>query len=173
MPHTFETAPTGRAKCRGCNALIAKGELRFGERVPNPYGDGEATLWFHPICGMYKRPEAFLDALGTNDVTLPDRDRLEREAREGIAHRRLPRIDGAERAPSGRAHCRSCREVITKGEWRFSLVYFEEGRFQPSGYVHAKCSKEYFGTVDILERVRHFGRLEEGEVEDIRRVVGA
>lgn len=40
MPHVFEHAPSGRAKCRGCDAVIAKGALRFGERLPNPYGDG-------------------------------------------------------------------------------------------------------------------------------------
>ena len=96
------------------------------------------TLWFHPVCGMYKRPEPFLEALTAADVLREDRERLELLAREGIAHRRLPRIDGAARAPSGRARCRSCREMIAKGEWRFPLVYFEEGRFQPLGYVRGR-----------------------------------
>ena len=50
MPHVFEPAPTGRAKCRGCGRAIAKGELRFGERLPNPFAEGEMTLWFHPLC---------------------------------------------------------------------------------------------------------------------------
>ena len=171
MPHVFEISPSARAKCRGCGAQVAKGELRFGERLPNPFGEGEMTLWFHPICGMFKRPEPFLEALAATDAVLEERERLERLAREGIQHRRLPRINGAELAPSGRAHCRSCREIISKGEWRFSLVYFLEGRFEPSGYVHAKCSQEYFGTTDVIERVRHFSRLEESELDEIRRAL--
>jgi hypothetical protein len=38
----------------------------------------------------------------------------------------VPRLHGAERAASGRASCRSCRELIGKGEWRLPLVFFEE-----------------------------------------------
>ncbi len=56
MPHVFEPAPTGRAKCRGCGRPIEKGEARFGERIPNPFAEGETTLWFHPLCAAYKRP---------------------------------------------------------------------------------------------------------------------
>ena len=63
MAHVFEPAATGRSKCRGCGERIAAGELRFGETMPNPFADGETTLWFHPECGAYKRPEPFLEAL--------------------------------------------------------------------------------------------------------------
>jgi hypothetical protein len=35
MPHLFEPAPSGRAECRGCGRRIQRGELRFGERLPN------------------------------------------------------------------------------------------------------------------------------------------
>ena len=171
MAHVFETSPSARAKCRGCGAPIAKGELRFGERLPNPFGEGEMTLWFHPICGLYKRPEPFLEALAAGDVPLDDTERLQRLAQEGITHRRLPRIDGAERAPSGRARCRSCREMIGKGEWRFPLVYFSEGRFEASGFVHAKCSREYFGTTDVIERVQHFARLSPDELSEVSAVL--
>jgi hypothetical protein len=47
VPHVIEPASSGRAKCRGCDRPIAKGELRFGERQPNAFGEGEMTLWFH------------------------------------------------------------------------------------------------------------------------------
>jgi hypothetical protein len=56
MPHVFEVASTGRAKCRGCGEPIQRGDTRFGERLPNPYGEGEMTLWFHPRCAAFKRP---------------------------------------------------------------------------------------------------------------------
>jgi hypothetical protein len=169
MPHVFEAAPSGRAKCRGCGEAIAKGELRFGERLPNPYGEGEMTLWFHPVCAMYKRPEPLLEALAAADAPLEDAERFEIGARHGLAHRRLPRLDGTERAPSGRARCRSCREPIPKDGWRISLVFYEEGRFEPGGFIHLGCAAEYFETADILDRVRHFSRLSEAELAEIAR----
>ena len=77
-------------------------------------------------------------------------------ARVGVAHRRVPRVNGAQRAPTGRAKCRSCREPIAKESWRIPLVYFEDGRFEPSGFIHAACALSYFETLDILDRARHF-----------------
>jgi hypothetical protein len=171
MPHVFEIAPTGRAKCRGCGDAIAKGDLRFGERLPNPFGEGEMTLWFHPECGALKRPASYLEAAAEGAPGLPDAARLEAIAREGVAHRRLPRIDGAQRSPSGRARCRHCRETIEKGAWRIQLVYFEDGRFEPSGAVHAGCSSGYFETTDVLERVRRFASLTEEEAAEIRAAI--
>jgi hypothetical protein len=40
MAHVFEPAASGRAKCRGCAQPIQRGELRFGERLPNPFAEG-------------------------------------------------------------------------------------------------------------------------------------
>ena len=169
MSHVFETAPTGRAKCRGCGEAIAKGEVRFGERLPNPYGDGEMTLWFHPVCGMYKRPEPFLEALAETEESVEDAERLERLARVGLEHGRLQRLDGAARSPSGRARCRSCREPIPKDGWRISLVYYQEGRFEPAGFIHAGCSHAYFETEDVIDRVAHFAKLTADELDEISR----
>jgi hypothetical protein len=169
MAHLFESATSGRAKCRGCGGAIGKGELRFGERLPNPFGEGEMTLWFHPACAMYKRPEPLLEALAAADAPVEDAERLEAGARRSLAHRRLPRLDGTERAPSGRARCRSCREPIAKDAWRISLVFYEEGRFEPGGFIHVACAPAYFETADILDRVRHFSRLSETEIEEIAR----
>src|SRR3954470_9504406 len=106
--HTFEPAASGRSKCRGCGRALQKGELRFGERLPNPFGEGEMTLWFHPLCAAYKRPEAMLEALGQPAGGEPDRDALERAAQQTLSQARLRRIDGAERA-KGQATCRHCR----------------------------------------------------------------
>lgn len=154
MPHVLEIASSGRAKCRGCGLPIAKDELRFGERQPNAFGDGEMTLWFHPRCAAYLRPEPFLEALPTAPQS-PEGD-LESAAQFGIDHRRVPRIHGAERAATGRARCRHCKELIDKGEWRIALVFFEEYRFNPGGFLHAGCSSAYFETVEILPRLQHF-----------------
>jgi len=157
MPHTIEPATSGRAGCRGCGAKIAKGELRLGERFPNPFAEeGELTLWFHLACAAYKRPETMLETLAASEASVERADWLAAAARLGVEHRRLPRVDGAERSPTGRATCRGCRDKIEKDGWRIRLVFFEEDRFAPAGFVHARCAREYFGTTDLLDRVEHF-----------------
>ena len=172
MSHVFETAPTGRAKCRGCGKAIGRGELRFGERVPNPFAEGETTIWFHPVCAAYKRPEALVQALEAAPDGALDREKLERAARGSLAHRRLPRIDGAERSPSGQARCRHCHEPIEKGSWRIRLAYFDEGRFSPGGYVHLACRRDYFETGEVAGPVLHFSLgLSDAERDELRRAL--
>lgn len=168
MAHTIEPATSGRAKCRGCGEKIEKGALRLGERFPNPWGEGDATVWLHLECAAYKRPEPLIEALATTEQEVEGRDELERIAAFGAAHRRLPRLNGVERAPTGRARCRSCRETIEKDVWRIPLEFHEDGRFQASGFVHVRCAKEYFETSDVLDRLRHFGEgLSEGDVGEL------
>lgn len=174
MPHVFEPASSGRAKCRGCGRPIGRGELRFGERLPNPFAEGEMTHWFHPLCAAYKRPDPVLELLGQTAEDVPAREALERAAHGSSAHRRLPRIDGAERAPTGQAKCRSCREPIMRGAWRIRLVFYEDGRFSPSGFVHLDCRKAYFETDDVLDPVLHFSPdLAAEEREELTRATRA
>ena len=164
MKHRIEAASTGRAKCRACGNAIPKGELRFGERLPNPFGDegSETTHWYHLRCGAYRRPESFATVLDN----LPDKEATDLEARaslvaaveEGLAHRRLERINTLEQAPSGRARCRHCRELIGKGEFRVGLVFFEDGMTNPAGYVHVTCAPVYFDTTTLMDRLRHFAK---------------
>jgi len=189
MAHVIEAASSGRAKCRSCDQPIAKGELRFGERQPNAFGEGEMTLWFHLPCAAYSRPEPFLElqsaapadtgtdaGSGAAPAAVPEAqlEQLTEAARFGIAHRRVPRLHGAERATSGRAHCRSCRELIAKAEWRLPLVFFEDYRFSPGGYLHARCARNYFETTAILDRVRHFSpQLREAELAEVAGAIEA
>ncbi len=160
MPHVVEQASTGRAKCRGCGVAIAKGTWRIGEAVPNMFADGEnaeARHWYHPRCAAYRRPDAFLQAVEGADAPVDDRAALVAEAQAGLAHHRLPRLDKAERAASGRASCRQCRTPIVKGAWRLTLTFWEDGRFMPAGYLHPSCVAGYAETTDgVLARVRHF-----------------
>jgi hypothetical protein len=169
MAHVFEPAASGRSKCRGCGEPLAKGEIRFGERLPNPFAENtELTLWYHPLCAAYKRPEAMLESLAQAPEGL-DQAQLEQAAQPGVAHRRLPRVDGAERSPSGHASCRQCREPIAKGTWRIRLSIFDEGRFNPAGYVHLACSPAYFETGAVVDRALHFSpKLTEAERGELR-----
>ncbi len=135
------------------------------------------TLWFHLPCAAYSRPEPFLEtqvelqAAAPADTPLAS---LLAAAHFGIEHRRVPRLHGAERAASGRAHCRCCRDLIGKGEWRLPLVFFEEYRFNPGGYIHAHCAREYFATVDLLDRIRHFSpELREPDLDEVASALAA
>jgi len=171
MPHVFEPAASGRSKCRGCGRALQRGELRFGERISNPFAGGETTLWFHPQCAAYKRPESLLESLASAPGDVTDREALERAARSSLAQPRLPRIDGAERA-KGQASCRHCREPIPRGAWRIRLTIYEEGQFSPAGFIHVACVKDYFGTSDILEQVFHFSpALDDAEREEVHNAV--
>ena len=97
-----------------------------------------------------------LEALKASEESLPDRESLEEAAHFGLEHRRLPRLNGAQQATTGRARCRCCRELIAQHAWRLPLVYYQESRFEPSGYIHADCAAAHLGTTEILDRVRHF-----------------
>jgi hypothetical protein len=165
----IEPAATGRSKCRGCGEAIAAGVLRFGETVPNAFGEGDATHWFHLDCGAFKRPQPFLETLESASATIDDAERLRAHARSGVERERLTRINGAERDKSGRAQCRSCRAAISKGAWRIPLVFYEEGRFMPSGFIHPACAQAYFETSDVMPRVQRFAKgLTEADLAEIR-----
>jgi len=172
MPHVFEVAPTARSKCRGCSRTIERGTVRFGERLPNPFADGEMTLWFHPVCAAYKRPEPLLETL--EGSALPDKELLERAARQSQEHRRLSRIDGAELSPTRQAKCRHCREPIERERWRIRLVFYEEGLFTPGGFIHLECRADYFETADVMDQVLQFSPdLNALQLEDLRKAFGA
>jgi hypothetical protein len=172
VAHVFETASTGRSKCRGCARPIGRGEWRFGERVPNLFAEGETTLWFHPLCGAYKRPQSLLDTLEQANESVPDQESLKRAALASLAHPRVSRIDGAERSPSGQAKCRHCHESIERGSWRIRIVYYEEGRFSPGGYIHLGCRKAYFETDEIHDPILQFSAaLSDTEREELGRML--
>ena len=152
MPSVIERASTGRAKCRVCGQAIARGDERFGEALPNAYGEGDAMFWFHVPCAACARPEALLPVLDQSSMSAKERAPLEALARAGVSDGRLCRILRAERASSGRAKCRHCRELIENGAWRIALQIFEDGRFTPIGTIHASCAVGYFGSEPPLQR---------------------
>jgi hypothetical protein len=172
----IEPAPTGRAKCRACGQAIAKGTPRIGERVPNLFADAddaETTHWYHPVCAAFKRPEPLIEALAHGTAALENEARLRTEAELGIAHRRVVRVDAASRAPSGRATCRDCKQPIEKGGWRIALVFYEDGRFAASGFIHASCAPTYLETPAIMPRLRHFSPdLTEADFVELASALG-
>ena len=104
MPHVIEAATSGRAKCRGCGGTIQQGTLRFGERIANPFGGGEVTLWFHLQCAAYRRPEALLVTLDGANLPQADATKLRADAQLGVAlHRFRVSTASACRPARGRA----------------------------------------------------------------------
>ena len=61
--------------------------------------------------------------------------------------------------PTGQARCRHCHEPIERASWRIRVVFYEEGRFFPGGFVHLACRKPYFET---SRGARAAARLESG-----------
>jgi hypothetical protein len=118
------------------------------------------------------RPEKLLPVLEATTEPVPERDWLLTAAREGIEHPRLQRLTRAERASSGRATCRSCRELIAKGDWRFALQMFEEGRPNSIGTIHVSCTEAYFGTRDVLERAHRLSpELATGDLVELEKAL--
>ncbi|MEM6291543.1 MAG: PARP-type zinc finger-containing protein [Myxococcota bacterium] len=173
--HALEPASTGRSTCRACRTRITKGALRFGERGLNPYGEGESTFWFHPACAAFKRPEAFSSLQEDEELAALVEPMHRDRARAGVASPRLARLSGGQRAKSGRARCRACRERIEKDAWRVAIDIWEEGRFAPLGWLHAGCVLQYAQVQaigDVVDRVLHFTA---GDVDaaDLRAVLSA
>jgi hypothetical protein len=170
MAHLIEPAASGRSRCRGCGTAIRKGELRFGECLDNPYGEGDMTLWFHPRCAAYRRPESFLEALAAHED--PELAPLRAAADFSLAHRRVRRIGSIERAATGRARCRSCRGAIARDGLRIPLLFYEEGMFTASGFVHLECAPGYFESTQLLDCIRHFNPgLDGDDLREIQRLL--
>jgi hypothetical protein len=132
------------------------------------------TLWFHPLCAAYKRPQPLLEALDQTTESTADQQSLRRAILTSVTHPRIPRIDGAEKSRSGQAKCRHCHEPILRESWRIRIVFYDEGRFAPGGYVHLGCRTAYFETDQVLEPVLHFSpALSETERAELIRAFGA
>ena len=132
------------------------------------------TLWFHPLCAAYKRPQSLLEALDQATQSAADQETLRGAVLTSVKYPRIPRIDGAEKSRSGQAKCRNCHEPILLGSWRIRVVFYDEGRFAPGGYVHLGCRAAYFETDEVLEPVLHFSpTLSETERAELIRAFDA
>ncbi len=177
-PDKFEVAPSGRSRCRACGRNIEKSQLRFGEVLESSYGDGDGTaaFWFHPRCAAHRRPEKFVVIARDEQAAagLPDREVMITEAELGLALERLPRLAGAERASSGRARCRHCKELIPAGVWRIKLSTFAEtGFFDPLGFLHVSCAAAYFEIAAIGDRLQQAApELTPADLVEISSLIG-
>ncbi|MBC7795029.1 MAG: hypothetical protein H7Z43_15090 [Clostridia bacterium] len=171
----LEIASSNRSKCRACGTQLEKGVLRFGERAPNPFGDGggELTYWFHPDCAAYRRSEIFVKLTPEDLAEVPEGGKLMERAQTGVSHRRVPRIAGLEHSKSGRAKCRQCKEAIATSTLRILLTWWEEGRMAAMGFLHLGCATAYFETREIMPWLRFTAHDEtHANAEEIMRALG-
>lgn len=172
MSDVIEPAASGRAKCRRCREKIDKGALRFGERVPNAFGEGEATLWYHLTCAAEKRPEKLAAALRERPDAL-ELGELERVIADGVENPKLSAVQRAEHAPTGRARCQHCREKIDKDALRVAYERDEEPMGMASvSYVHAACAVAHFGRAGLLAKLyRTSPVLDDADRDALRRAI--
>ena len=175
--HKIEPAPSGRARCNGCREAIAKGELRFGEAIPNNFGGGgdAAFRWFHLSCAAGKKPLELEAALGRFEGELPTRAALVEAIAETI--RKNPKkarpaaLPFAERAATGRSRCLACEVQIEKGELRIAIereVGVGAMVMKSNGYLHPACALAHTGDQDLLERLRaNSSTLGEEDIADL------
>jgi len=78
--------------------------------------------------GRAKCRGPWLEALPHDE--LEDSDLVASAAEFGIGRRRWPRVNGAERAVTGLARSRPCRELIERQARRISFVFFDEFRLR-------------------------------------------
>jgi ferredoxin len=156
MSDVIEPASSARSKCRACREKIEKGELRFGESVPNAFGEGDATHWFHVRCAAERRPEKLAAALESYEGDVPDREALTQVVKDAAANPKLADVRRAEHAPSGRASCQKCHEKIAKDELRvaFEREPTEGQAMATTAYVHLACSAEFFGNVGLAAKLK-------------------
>lgn len=148
-PYVIEGARSSRSKCKACRRAINKGALRLGVMIVGPYGTG--YLWHHLTCAARKRMDNVEEAYelkaweNAKEVpeSIPPIEEL-RKLRENAEQRRKARktIPYVEPAPSGRARCKHCEQIIEKGSLRVVLgrgVYFgSQVRTTPIN-IHPRC----------------------------------
>jgi len=155
MTDLIEPATTGRAKCRRCAGKIEKGSWRFGETVPNAFGEGDATRWFHLMCAAEKRPEKLREALAGSNLEIPDRAALEKVIEDGVRNPSLAGVKHADRAPTGRASCQECHAKIDKGELRVAIEREADApAMATTSYLHAACASKHLGESGLFDKLR-------------------
>lgn len=159
MAHTIETAKTGRAGCRACKTPIPKGELRFGEEVPNAFSaSGETSFqWYHLACAALKKPHQLKAALAGFTGEIPGRADLEATLEEAAKKTKPSTFPYAERAATGRSRCQVCQQPIEKGSLRVAVEReVETASFatKSAGYLHPKCAKTQLADPELLAKIK-------------------
>lgn len=144
-PYLIEAARSSRSRCRTCRRKIDKDKLRIGILLEGPYGTG--YLWHHLTCAAKRRADdveaAYEHKAWAEGVEVPPLEEL-KQLREEAEEKKKNKKEApyVERAPSGRAKCKHCGELIELGAWRVALLrevsFGQQVRSAPIN-VHPRC----------------------------------
>jgi poly [ADP-ribose] polymerase len=177
MANVIEEAKSGRASCRTCKKSIAKGELRLGVETKTQFSDTPSLQWHHVLCAAAKLPVELKAALAEYPGPVANRAELEAAmedaARKGSAKPAgFPHVD---HAPTGRAKCMLCEQLIEKGAFRVAVereLEIGASVTRGAGYLHPRCAaanlENVGGSVDeLIAGLRANSRLPDGELDGV------
>ena len=177
MANHIEEAKSGRASCRTCKKAIDKGELRLGIEAANSFGDTPSMQWHHLPCAAAKLPAELKEALDAYAGDVPDRAGLDTAMAGAIAkgHAKPGGFPYIDRAPTGRAKCMECGELIAKDSYRVAVEReLEVGATMQTGagYLHPACVAAHLETkgtdkAEALAGVRTNSRIPEADLERV------
>jgi hypothetical protein len=167
-PYIIEGARSSRSRCKTCRRSIEMGALRLGVLVEGPYGAGH--MWHHLHCAarkMYDKveeaysKEAWSFAKKPPEVdslpTLEELSKLRDEAEQKKSEKK--ELPYAELAPSGRARCKHCDELIEKAAPRVVLgreVQFGQQLRTTPINVHPACVADALRAEDCATEIDGF-----------------
>jgi hypothetical protein len=173
MADTIEEASTGRASCRFCKEKIEKGALRFGERVPSAFGEGEQTLWYHLLCAAERHAEKLSPVLAEFSGEIPDRAKLESIVENGLENPKLASVQKVDHAPTARAKCQHCHEAIAKGDLRVGVDRDTEGQMPAISYIHLGCAPAFLGDAGLETKLLRLSAELSAEERELVARLGA
>lgn len=162
----IEAARSGRSKCKACRKAIAKDDLRLGVLVEGPYGLGH--MWYHIKCSakrIFDKLEEAYAQEAWNNAKVPPTDipdlqelsKLKEEAEKKKAEKK--ELPYTELAPSGRARCKHCDELIEKATPRVvigrAVEFGQQQRTTPIN-VHPGCVADALQAEDNATEVDGF-----------------
>jgi hypothetical protein len=165
-PYVIEGARSSRSRCKTCRRGIDKDTLRLGILIEGPYGTG--YMWHHLKCAAKRRFEQVAEAYeqeAWNNAKkppedVPPLDKLQKLHDDTDKQRKeRKQIPYAEPAPSGRARCKHCSELIEKGSMRVVLgravEFGNQVRTTPIN-VHPRCVAEVLQEEDCATEAEGF-----------------
>jgi len=177
MANHIEEAKSGRASCRTCKKTIAKGELRLGVEAANAFGDTPSMQWHHLACAAAKLPAELGDALKAYVGDVSDRAALEQAMADAVAkgHAKPGGFPYVDRAPTGRAKCMQCSEVIAKDALRVAVereIEMGASVQKSAGYLHPACTAAYLESHEgdvggTVEGLRANSRIPEADLAGV------
>jgi hypothetical protein len=165
-PYVIEGARSSRSRCKTCRRGIDKETLRLGILIEGPYGTG--YMWHHLKCAARRRFDQVVEAYeqeSWNNAKVPPENvpPLEkmRKLHEQADQQRKERkqLPYTEPAPSGRARCKHCNELIEKDSMRVVLgravEFGNQLRTAPIN-VHPQCVAEALQEEDCATEAEGF-----------------